>query len=207
MDNTATSTSVSTPFMTSSVATRSVLDRDAWVSFATEVLAEEGLEGLRVEVLARRLNVTKGSFYWHFKDRQALLNAVTTRWRDERLSELASRADVQADQAMAHIHQIIDTYATRPNFSRMKLELAIRDWGRHEPMVGAAVETVDQTRLRNVTRLFELAGFPLPEAHNRALLLFTHVFGLSMMMFEESISSEIAASHSMIAVLITRPLD
>jgi len=191
----------------SSAAPRNVLDREAWISFATDALAEEGLEGLRVEVLARQLNVTKGSFYWHFKDRQALLNAVATRWRDERIDELVTRASVQADQAMPLIHQIIDTYATQPNFARMKLELAIRDWGRHDPMVASAVEVVDQMRLRNATRLFELAGFPASEAHSRALLLFTHVFGLSMMMFEESIASDIAASHSAIAALITRPLD
>lgn len=185
---------------------RSSLDREAWIEFAMGVLAEEGLEGLRVEVLARRLNVTKGSFYWHFRDRQALLNAVATRWRDDRIGEVDEQTAIPPDQAMPLILRLIDNYATRPNFMRMKLELAIRDWARREPLVATAVESVDQARLRNATRLFELTGFSRQEAHTRALLLFTHLFGLSMMMFEESISAEIAARNSAIAALITRPL-
>lgn len=196
-----------TPASTPATPTRNALDRDAWIRFATDVLADEGLEGLRIEVLARRLNVTKGSFYWHFRDRQALLNAVATQWRDERISELASQAAVPPMMAMPLIHQIIDTYATQPNFCRMKLELAFRDWARRDPLVASAVEAVDEARLLNATRLFELAGFPAEQARTRALLLFTHVFGLSMMMFEASISSEIAASHTAIAALITRPAD
>lgn len=184
---------------------RCALDRDAWINFATDVLAEEGLTGLRIEVLARRLKVTKGSFYWHFKDRQALLNAVATRWRDARIEELTTQANVPADNAMPLIHQLIDTYATRPNFSRMKLELAMRDWARRDPLVTSVVEAVDQARLENATRLFTLAGFAPAEAHTRALLLFTHVFGLSMLMFDEKISSNIAASHTSIAALITCP--
>ena len=184
--------------------TRTALDREAWTTFALSVLAEEGLDGLRVEVLARRLNVTKGSFYWHFKDRQALLNAVTSHWRDQRIQEVEAQATVPAEQARAHIHAIIDHYSTQPNRQRMQLELAMRDWARRDQLVAAAVEAVDQARLINATRLFELAGFAAEEAHTRALLMFTHVFGLSMMMFEESISTDIAARHSAIASLITR---
>lgn len=195
-----------TPTESSPNLTRSALDRDAWIDFAMGVLAEEGLEGLRVEVLARRLNVTKGSFYWHFRDRQALLNAVATRWRDDRIREVDERASIPAAQAMAQILHLIDTYATQPNFTRMKLELAIRDWARRDSLVSAAVESVDHARLHNATRLFELAGFPPDDAHTRALLLFTHVFGLSMMMFEESISANIAERNASIAALITRPL-
>lgn len=183
---------------------RTSLDREAWINFALGVLAEEGLEGLRVEVLARRMNVTKGSFYWHFKDRQALLNAVAAHWRDLRIQEVEAQAKIPAEQASSRIHQIIDHYSTQPNRTRMQLELAIRDWARRDSLVGAAVEAVDQARLRNATQLFEMAGFAAEEAHTRALLMFTHVFGLSMMMFEESISSDIAARHSAIADLITR---
>ncbi len=183
---------------------RQPLDREAWISFALSVLAEEGLEGLRVEVLARRLNVTKGSFYWHFKDRQALLNAVATHWRDQRIAEVEAQANIAPEQAREQIHAVINHYATQPNHTRMRMELALRDWARRDALVAAAVEAVDQARLRSTARLFELAGFSAEDAHTRALLTFTHVFGLSMMMFEESISTEIATRHAAIAALITR---
>jgi AcrR family transcriptional regulator len=183
--------------------TRPTLDRNAWIEFATNVLAEEGVDGLRIEVLARKLNVTKGSFYWHFKDRQALLNAVITAWRDARVADVEQQVAIPASEANAQIRRIMDHYANHPNPQRMRTELALRDWARRSPQVAAAVETVDQARLQNATRLFSLAGYTDEEAHTRALLMFTHVFGLSMMMFEASISSTIAQRHSSIADLIT----
>jgi len=186
---------------------RPALDRTAWIDFATQVLAEDGVEGLRVEVLARKLNVTKGSFYWHFKDRQALLNAVVTAWRDARVEEVEQHVAIPAEEARSRIHRILDLYSTHPNQIRMRTELALRDWARRDPFVATAVETVDQARLKNAIRLFKLAGYSEAEAHTRALLLFTHVFGLSMMMFEDSIAHDIAHSHSAIAELITRQPD
>ncbi|MDP5240181.1 TetR family transcriptional regulator [Uliginosibacterium sp. 31-16] len=183
---------------------RLALDRTAWIDFATRVLAEDGVDGLRVEVLARKLSVTKGSFYWHFKDRQALLNSVVTAWRDARVQEVELQVAIPAAEATAQIRRILDQYATTPNQQRMRTELALRDWARRDSFVAAAVETVDQARLQNAMRLFSLAGYPAEEAHTRALLMFTHVFGLSMMMFEDSISHDIAQSHSAIADLIAR---
>lgn len=186
------------------VSERQPLDRATWIDFATDVLAEDGVDGLRVEVLARKLGVTKGSFYWHFKDRQALLNATITAWRDARVQEVEQQVAIPAHEAHAQIRRILDQYATQPNQQRMRTELALRDWARRDILVAAAVEAVDQARLQNAVRLFSLAGYPAEEAHTRALLMFTHVFGLSMMMFEQSISSDIAQRHAAIADLITR---
>ena len=58
------------------------LDRAAWIQAALDTLADEGVTGVRVEVLAKRLHVTKGSFYWHFKDRQDLLSGILETWKD-----------------------------------------------------------------------------------------------------------------------------
>src|SRR5215469_12958019 len=62
-------------------ATSSRLDGGAWITAALDVLASKGIEGVRVEILAKHLKITKGSFYWHFKDRRALLDAMLNEWR------------------------------------------------------------------------------------------------------------------------------
>ena len=62
--------------MAKSEAPRQQLGRATWIKAALDILAGKGLDGIRVEVLAKRLKVTKGSFYWHFKDRRDLLDAV-----------------------------------------------------------------------------------------------------------------------------------
>lgn len=184
---------------------RVALDRTAWIDYATQVLGDEGVEGLRIEVLARSLKVTKGSFYWHFKDRQALLNAVVTAWRDARIAELEAQVAVPAEAAALQIRRVIDHYATQPSRQRMRVELALRDWARRDSFVSTAVETVDRARLANAVRIFRLAGFPEEEARSRSLLMFTHLFGLSMMMFEENISQQIIDHHAEITSLIVEP--
>lgn len=184
---------------------RPQLDREHWIRFATEVLAHEGLAGIRVESLARALNVTKGSFYWHFKDRQALLNAIIAEWKTERIHETQQDVIASSAQAKAQIHAIIDRYSTRPDEYRLLLELAIRDWARRDAHVAGVVEAVDLARRTRATHLFEQAGFAPEEARTRALLLFTHVFGLSMMMFEKQICADLAQHHAAIAHLICQP--
>ena len=71
--------STSTKTRTRPSTARTQLDPERWIDVAIDVLAKEGVTGLRIEVLAKRCGVTKGSFYWHFKDRQALLDAVLER--------------------------------------------------------------------------------------------------------------------------------
>ena len=71
-----------------SSAARTQLDRNDWIEAAIEVLADQGVAGLRVEVLAKNFGVTNGSFYWHFNDRQDLLNAVLQEWKEGRLRDI-----------------------------------------------------------------------------------------------------------------------
>src|ERR671910_2473019 len=59
------------------------LKAEDWVEAARAVMAEGGIDAVAVEPLARRLGVTKGSFYWHFKDRRALLETTLERWEEE----------------------------------------------------------------------------------------------------------------------------
>jgi AcrR family transcriptional regulator len=68
------------------------LDKDAWIDAGLAAILEGGLAAVAVEPLARRLGVTKGSFYWHFEDRNALLGAMVDRWvkiTDDLIAEVA----------------------------------------------------------------------------------------------------------------------
>ena len=69
-------------------APRLQLDRERWIEAAIDVLARDGVAGLRVELLAKHCGVTKGSFYWHFKDKQALLEALLDQWKEGRIRDI-----------------------------------------------------------------------------------------------------------------------
>lgn len=160
---------------------RSQLDPDRWVDVATDVLARDGVNGLRVEVLAKRCGVTKGSFYWHFRDRQALLDAVLQRWKEGRIKDIEKTTAVNPGQEMKQLHYAIDLYGASRNRKGMAIELAMRDWARHDARAAAVVEEVDLYRLECTRRLFVATGMSDPDAKSRSLLLYACVFGLSLM--------------------------
>lgn len=157
------------------------LDRDAWIAGALRALVDDGVDGLRVEVLAKRLAVTKGSFYWHFKDRRDLLDAVLDRWRDGRVDDIRKQTAADAGQELAALHHTIDVYSAARNRKGIAIEAAIRLWARQDPRAAAIVEAVDAERLGCTRQLFLALGLPEAEAAARSVLLYAYVFGFSMM--------------------------
>lgn len=162
-------------------ATRTQLDPDRWIETAIDVLAREGISGLRVEVLAKRCGVTKGSFYWHFKDRQALLDAVLERWKAGRIVDIEKTTAAARGNEREQLHYAIEVYGASRNQKGMSIELAVRDWARHDIRAAAVVESVDLYRLECTRKLFVAAGMSDAEAKSRSLLLYACVFGLSLM--------------------------
>ncbi len=148
---------------------------------AIDVLARDGIAGLRVEVLAKRCGVTKGSFYWHFKDRQALLDAVLAFWKDGRIRDIEKVTSVAPGKEREQLRYAIEVYGASRNRKGMAIELAIRDWARHDAQAAMVVETVDLYRLDCTRKLFVAAGMSDAEAKSRSLLLYACVFGLSLM--------------------------
>ena len=154
-----------------------------WIVEAYRVLSESGWQALTVEGLARRLGVTKGSFYWHFKDRKALLAAVLEKWRDQLVIARTEATNGTPSQKIRYMLDIVVT-ANRPG-RRGALELAMRAWARQDPMAASVVEEVDQQRLDYTAGLFEQAGFSRCESEARAMLLFSYIFSQGILSFTE----------------------
>ncbi len=164
-----------------SAPARTQLDPERWIEIAIDLLASEGIAGLRVEVLAKRCGVTKGSFYWHFKDRQALLTAVLERWKEGRIRDIEKTTAVMPGKERDQLHFAIEVYGASRNRKGMAIELAVRDWARHDAQAAAIVESVDLYRLDCTRKLFVSTGMSDAEAKSRSLLLYACVFGLSLM--------------------------
>jgi len=157
---------------------------DRWIEAAIDVLAREGIAGLRVEALAKRCGVTKGSFYWHFKDRQALLDALLEHWKTGRILDIEKTTSVSPGKERDQLHYAIELYGANRNRKGMSIELAVRDWARHDAKAAAVVEAVDLYRLDCTRKLFVATGMSDAEAKSRSLLLYACVFGLSLMHYD-----------------------
>lgn len=160
---------------------REALDRAAWIAGALDIVAQDGIDGLRVESLAKRLGVTKGSFYWHFKDRRDLIDAVLDDWRAGRIRDIHKQTTAAPGNEEAALRHTIEVYAAAKNRKGISIEASIRLWARQDANGLAVVEEVDAERLECTRRLFLARGLSPAEAAARSALLYAYVFGFSMM--------------------------
>ena len=161
-----------------SKATR--LDAAAWVAAAFDALANGGIDAVRVEPLAKALDVTKGSFYWHFADRRALLDAMLDAWMQGRVAAIRQQAPSR-DAPTTVLRQLADLYTRNANARGLAIELAIRALARTDDGAAKAVRGVDRERLQQVGDLFAALGWARGEAQARAVLFYSYLFGQSLL--------------------------
>ncbi|MFT3953710.1 MAG: helix-turn-helix domain-containing protein [Piscinibacter sp.] len=151
------------------------LTPETWIAAATEVLIDRGIDAVRVDVLAKALDVTRGSFYWHFKDREALLVAVLHAWRDGATEQVIERFEGQQADPQALIGELISLpFRGRAAQRAARVELAIRAWARRDALARQAVDEVDARRLSYIAQCFSALGFPIAEARARAFILYAY---------------------------------
>jgi len=163
-------------------AARPTLTPDDWIQAATEVLVDQGIDHVRIDVLAGQLQVTRGSFYWHFKDRGELLRSVLKAWREQATVGLTRRLE----QAHADPREQLRDVLTLPFRGRAarraaRIELAIRAWARRDEMARYAVDEADGARIGYIAQLFSALGFSIREARHRAFVLYSYVVAESLM--------------------------
>lgn len=140
-----------------------------WINAALDIMVEQSIEQVRIEPLAARLKITKGSFYWHFKDRDALLAAVLDHWVDRATLAIIRRVEQRGQTSESRILQLFMVpFASERSARGADVELAIRAWSRRSAMARAAIDRVDKLRLAYFQQLFEAAGFAEADASVRA---------------------------------------
>lgn len=151
------------------------LDAEKWTLAALKALSQRGIDGVRVEALARQLGVTKGSFYWHFKNRDELYAAMLTHWRLRSTVALIERVDQSARTPSERLKNLVHLMFGPGSQRGDQVELSIRLWGRHNERAAEALKEVDQLRIRYITRLLLESGVPGDEAGARAVLVYAYM--------------------------------
>jgi AcrR family transcriptional regulator len=157
-----------------------------WVAAGLAELAIHGVDGVRVEVLAERLGITKGGFYRRFKDRRALLDVLLDTWRDGRVAAIERQAKAGGTTAAERIKSLIRLFSEHANAQGMAIELAIRQWARTDPVAAAAAAKVDLARLQTAGLLYRELGCSAPDAEARAILLYSFLFGQGLLFLDET---------------------
>ncbi len=151
------------------------LSKSAWLRHGLLTLAGEGHNGLKAGAMAARLNVSRGSFYWHFKDiddfRTQLLAAWQAATTDQVIRDLDARVAGPGGVKLL-LHKTL-----RPGRS---LERAVRAWAAEDPQAAAVVSAMDDRRLARVQALLADAGVPAERAAHRAAFLYWAYLGQSV---------------------------
>ncbi len=158
--------------------------RSAWVEAALQALASGGPEGIRVEALAVRLGVSKGGFYWHFKDRAALLEEMLDSWEQSVVGDVIAQVESEPGEARAKLQHLFDL-ASSSSADLLPVELALRNWSRRDEAVAARLHRVDNQRMEYLRSLFGPICVDEDDAEARSILAFSLFIG----------SSFIAAEH------------
>ena len=115
-------------------------------------LAAGGPDAVRIEVLAQSLGVTRGGFYWHFDDRQALLDELLDAWERIAVDEVIDRVEDGGGDARARLRRLFGLAAAGEEL--LALDLAVRGWARREPAVAERLRRVDNRRMDYLRALF-----------------------------------------------------
>jgi AcrR family transcriptional regulator len=147
--------------------------RDAWIEVALKALGEGGLEAVRVEVLAASLGVSKGGFYWHFKDRQALLEEMLDSWEKAVVEDVIASIEGMPADPRAKLQQLFEL-APSVDFA---VEMALRDWARRDGDVAERVRRIDSRRMEYLRSLFGQFCADEDDVEARSMLAFSLFIG------------------------------
>ncbi len=187
--------------MTSTSTKKNPLSREAWLNLSLEVLRNEGIQGVRIERLARDLGVTKGSFYWLFKDREDLWKSLLNYW-DDRFTGVVvkNRALIESGPSeglFALIKQVLEDGLDQ-------YEVAMRAWADHDSTVEVRVREVYSKRTDFVRSFFNRLGFRGDDAEARTRLLLSHLSWAPSMYPDEPMTNRLKLLKHQLK-LLTRP--
>lgn len=184
---------------------RTPLTPDDWIAAATERLVHHGADSIRVDVLAKEMGASRGSFYWHFKDRDELLQRVLTAWRDQATEQLIERFEREHDDPRQLLRDLLSLpFRGKAARRAASIELAIRAWARSDTMARHAVEDVDSRRIAYIAQVFSALGFPIREARARAFALYAYEVAESLLSAQGTEGQKAERSRMMEALLLQR---
>jgi AcrR family transcriptional regulator len=182
------------------------LTRQDWVDAAIDRLIANGVDGVRVEPLADSMNVSRGSFYWHFKSRRELLDAILDTWREHQTRRIMER--IRRDQNLAPLERLVRLRMlpprTRTTQEAVAFELAVRTWALRDKAVRRTVEQVDAERANFTNSLLVDASMPEEDAEYWALIGYAYTIGEALLRANMSDKQIIACRARLLETQIQR---
>jgi len=161
------------------------IGRQGWLDAARAILIREGIAGVKVDRIARRLKVTRGGFYWFFDSHKQLLDALLADWEERNTEGFKAVLRESGRNGMAEFQALVDLWLNEKNYSPA-WDAAVRDWARVSSKVANAVRRTDDIRIDVLRQLFLDMGYEKQEAFVRARICYFHQVGYYALGVRES---------------------
>ncbi|HEX9170199.1 MAG TPA: TetR/AcrR family transcriptional regulator [Roseiarcus sp.] len=165
--------------------------RDDWLDLALSVLAVEGVEHVTVLNLSERLGVSRSSFYWYFKNRDELLDALLDRWDRLNTRSIVDEANEPAATVNGAVCNVFRCWVNPAIFSP-RLDFAVREWARRSVSVRKALDRSDRVRTEALKGLFVRFGYEDEDALVRARVLYYMQIGYYALDLKEPIEARLS---------------
>jgi AcrR family transcriptional regulator len=159
------------------------LTPDNWIVAGFRALTAGGPQAIKIEAIARELGVSKGSFYWHFKDAPAFKRAMLAHWTGIATRDIISEVTESSPDSRGQLRRLVEIATDNRSdpYGGKLAEAAIRDWARYDADAASTVRAIDQQRLAFLQSLFAASGVPAARAASFANILFGAFIGLEQL--------------------------
>ena len=165
--------------------------REVWLAAAKQAFIETGLDAVKIQPLASQLNLSRTSFYWFFKDRRALLDALLEEWEAKNTGAFVAACEAYAETIAEAILNLIVVFHDEDMFEP-QLDFAVRGWAHQSNEVMSRINTADERRLDVIRTMFRRFGYPLDEADVRARTVYLTQIGYISMQVREDRATRVA---------------
>jgi AcrR family transcriptional regulator len=179
------------------------LNRDDWLMAALNTLLNEGIANVKILQLAKELGASRGSFYWHFQNREELLLSMLNFWEKETTDTLIKATNELPGPAMKKLCYLMESVL------RNDMELydqSIRAWARFDSMAANFLTRVDDKRYEFITGILRDCGVPDKEMDDRARILMVYLAGDASTMTKEDVANQKESIATKAAILAGTPL-
>ncbi|PWW01491.1 TetR family transcriptional regulator [Hoeflea marina] len=159
--------------------------REVWLEAASTALLSNGIDAVKIQPLATALNLSRTSFYWFFKDRQALLDALLQQWEARNTGAFLDACGAYAETVAEAVLNLIAVFHDEALFDP-RLDFAVRGWAHQSDAVMMRVNAADERRLSAIRDMFERFGYAGDEADVRARTVYLTQIGYISMQVRES---------------------
>ncbi|MEL6280127.1 MAG: TetR/AcrR family transcriptional regulator [Pseudomonadota bacterium] len=165
--------------------------REDWLNAALDTLISDGVEQVKVLTLSTKLEVSRSSFYWYFKSREDLLDALLTVWRAQNTRAIVEKSQSPADTITQAVIDLGECWFDKTLFDP-RLDFAIREWARRSGRVRRILDREDDARIGAMRDMFLRYGFEATDALVRARVMYFTQIGYYALELDESDQERVA---------------